>query len=189
MRPPQLARVPTLLAFTVTAALVAPRVARAQELSVGTRVRVSAPEFKIENRTGTITRLTADSLSVDFGGRRPRLTTSIDRVSRLEVSAGKNRGAGFLYGASIGVMAGAVVGLGVGALWLRGCTSGDGPPCELIFVVTIPGGAAVGLIAGGIIGAANPPDRWEEVPLRRGPSELGMRGVAQAMRFGLSVSF
>jgi hypothetical protein len=171
------------------AALVAPRFARAQELSVGARVRVSAPEFNIENRTGTITRLTADSLSVDFGGRRPRLTTSIDKVSRLEVPVGKARAAGFLYGASIGVMAGAVVGLGVGALAIRDCTSGDGPPCELIFLFTIPGGAAVGLIVGGIIGAANPRDRWEEVPLRRGPSELGMRGVVQPMRFGLSVSF
>lgn len=189
MRPPQLARAPTLLAFTLTAALVAPRVARAQELSLGTRVRVSAPEFKIEKRTGTITRLTADSLSVDFGGRRPRLTTAIDRVSRLEVSAGKNRGAGFMYGAGVGTVVGTVVGLAVGAMVVRGCTSGDGPPCELIYVVTIPGGAAVGLIAGGIIGAANPPDRWEEVSLRRGPSELGMRGVVQPMRVGLSLPF
>ena len=140
MRSSQLACVPTLLAFTLTAALAAPLVARAQELSVGARVRVSAPEFNIENRTGTITRLTADSLSVDFGWRPP-LTTAIDRLARLEVSVGKNRGAGFVHGVGVGAGVGAVVGFGLGALALRGgCTTDAGPPCELLYVVTIAGG-------------------------------------------------
>jgi hypothetical protein len=196
MRSFQLARVPTLLAFALTAAFVAPRVGRAQELSVGARVRVSAPELNIEKRTGTITRLTADSLSVDFGGRPPRLTTAIDRVARLEVPVGKDRGAGFMYGAGLGTMVGAVVGLGVGAIATWRCesrpdgSSADGGiPCSVAFLFTLPIGAAVGLVAGGIIGAASPPDRWEEVYLRRRGSELGMSGVVRPMRFGLSVSF
>lgn len=185
MRPAQLA-----LLFALSAALVAPGVARAQDVSVGTRVRVSAPEFKVDRRTGTLTRLTADSLSVDFGGRLPPLMVAIDRVSRLEISTGKDRGAGFFRGAGIGIVAGIVAGLGVGAIMEGDCTSGpDGAfPCSLVYLVAIPGGAAVGLITGGIIGAVNPPDRWKQVSLRSGASELGMPGV-RPMVFGFSVSF
>jgi hypothetical protein len=178
-----------LLTFPLGLTLVATRVARAQELSVGARVRVSVPDLKIDERTGVLTRITRDSLSIDFGRDPPPLAIALDRVSRLEVAVGKERGSGFLRGATVGTMVGALAGLGVGALAVRDCTSVDAFPCEMVFVLTIPGGAAVGLIAGGLIGVANAPNRWEEVSLRRGGDELGMRGAIRPMKVGLSISF
>jgi hypothetical protein len=183
-------RLSTLLTVTLGVALISSRVARGQELSVGARVRVSAPALEIDSRTGVLTRVTPDSLSISFRGDPSSLVIAFDRVSQLDVSVGKNRVIGFLRGATVGTLFGALAGIGVGALMVSRCTPApDGMPCGIVYIATLPIGTGVGLIAGGIIGAVKAPDRWEDVSLPRGGDGLGMRGAISPMRLGLSISF
>jgi hypothetical protein len=181
------ARIITALLVGVVA--VAPQSAAAQSAlpTPGTRVRVSAPDFDIKADAGKLLRATSDSLTVDFAGERGELTIPIDRVSRLEVSTGKRRAAGFGYGAGLGTVVGVLAGIGVGALMQLDCKVDEF--CGLWFIVTVPGGAGLGFIVGGVTGLARAPDRWQEVSLSRQPSGLGMLWPAPAQRVGISIAF
>jgi hypothetical protein len=53
--------------------------------------------------------------------------------------------------------------------------------CGLWFLIAGTVGAGAGLVVGGIVGVARPPDRWENVPL---PGRSG-----RATGIGLSISF
>jgi hypothetical protein len=82
-------------------------------------------------------------------------------VSRVEVATGA-KSTKFTTGAVIGLGVGALLGLGVAAVYAE--ATGD-PEDGLIGLLTIPAGAVVGLIGGGIIGSQIKSDKWSDVPL------------------------
>ena len=167
---------------------IVPSVAVAQVAlpTIGARVRVTAPALDVYLIAGTVVGATADTLSIAAVRRAPRLRIPVDKVSRLELSAGKNRVAGLARGAGWGLAVGALFGLGIAALTADSC--GSEGPCGFEFVVFPVGGAGAGLIVGGIIGVAHSPDTWEEVPLRLPMNGHGMGGTAPTTRVGLSIS-
>ena len=182
MRAPRIAR---LVAIALVAGLAAPRAAETQpvNLTPGARLRVSAPDFDIKRRTGTLVRVTPDSLTVDFRGRIPPMTLPIDGLSRLDVSTGKRRAAGLARGAAIGTLIGALAGLAI---------SGDPQECRdegcgAVILGTLGGGT--GLILGSVIGVATAPDRWKEASLRGQSSALRMLKPGPTTRVGLSIPF
>ncbi len=163
--------------------------ATAQEpppVKVGDRVRVTAPD--VGRREGTVQLLTTDSLVMrlpGYGGTPNRLAIPLASVTRLELSmpGGSQAGQGALYGFSIGVFGGSVVGF-------VACEGNDffvdvASTCALAGAVILgAGGALVGAILGAMISGT----RWEEVPLDQlrvsfGPQRDGRLG------FGLSVRF
>lgn len=98
--------------------------------------------------------------------------------TRLDVSTGpgscsENRGncvfGGFLLGAGVGALA--------GAIWVK--TQGSGcndNPCGLIYLLTMPAGALVGTIVGASVGG----EHWQQVGpvLRVGLRPTGHQGLA-----------
>lgn len=93
-------------------------------------------------------------------------------------------GRGFLRGAGIG----ALVGFGAGAL--IGFADGDDEGTFIAFSKeekALIGGAtlgAIGLVAGGIFGAATSGDRWERVPLQ---PRVGVSGTGSGGRLVLGI--
>jgi len=159
-------RIPGLLSLALASALLLPRATMAQVLPVtpGARVRMSVPGYDITGRTGTLVRVTPDSLTIDFRGSAPPVTVPLDAVSHLDMSTGKRRQAGFWRGAGIGFL---VTGAIVGGTWLssRDSCTGD---CTLGYAIYGGSGIVLGTILGGVIGLTRAPDRWEAVPLRGG---------------------
>jgi hypothetical protein len=137
-------------------------VAQATSLTPGARIRVSAPSREIQNRPGTLVRVTPDSLTIDFRRNAGPVTVPLDALSRLDVSTGKRRQAGFWRGAGIGfLITGAIVGATV--LATRDC----GEDCQVPLLIYGGSGLVLGTIVGGVIGSRRAPDRWEAFPLGR----------------------
>ncbi|HJU89451.1 MAG TPA: hypothetical protein VJ672_08670 [Gemmatimonadaceae bacterium] len=176
MRPAQIVRLISLLAVTVSTA-------SAQELTPGARVRVSAPDFGIDKRKGTLVRMTRDSVTIDLSGRRPIVTLPIRGIVCLDVSRGKHTAVGFVNGAFIGVLAGGLTGA-----WLS--QQGDcGHMCGLAGMFGLAAGGAIDLVFGGAIGVRTAPDRWEEVSLHRQARELGLLDATHTTKLGFRIAF
>jgi hypothetical protein len=157
-------------------------VAQAATLMPGSRVRITSPAYELENRVGTLVRLTGDSVTIDFPGKTPRLSLPIDAVSRLDLSMGVRRAAGFWRGAGIGFLVSSAI---VGATYLGSrdtCGSGD---CAAAFAIVAAGGVVVGSMVGGFIGLAHAPDRWESATLRAPTGAATDRLPATGFRVGL----
>lgn len=144
-------RLVLMLAATMPAGL------RAQSdrlyLPVGTRIRVqTAPESPAF--TGTVWRLTSDTLAVAVSSGNALLQLPTAHVTSIEVSEGRDRLEWGLRGAGIGTLAGGLLGA---------ATVGHGSQDDL--------GALAGFFAGGILGAAGgalfgaivAPERWSRV--------------------------
>jgi hypothetical protein len=151
------------LALVTTLVAVPAGLAQAPSLTPGARIRMSALGYEIKNRPGTLVRVTPDSLTIDFRRNAPPVTVPLDALTRLDVSTGKRRQAGFWRGAGIGfLITGAIVG--AVALSAREC----GEDCQVPLLIYGGSGLVLGTVLGGIIGARKAPDRWEAVLLRGG---------------------
>lgn len=150
----------------------------------GARIRVSARHTYI----GTLLSLDTSALVLRRDALRDTLRLPLATIGRLDVSTGKKSGAG--RGAKLGLMVGAGVGAAVGlAAAAEGCSSQDfvcfGP--EVIPGMAVVVGA-MGAGLGALIGAANPIDRWEQVPAR--PVEVGIAPLRRGrVGIGASIAF
>ena len=89
-------------------------------------------------------------------------------LSRIEISRGKNLGQGLRRGATIGFVAGAVLGL-----LAAGAQQAGSEDPGLAYPVLGGGGALAGTLVGALIGLAAAPRRWEDVALARQPRDAG----------------
>lgn len=140
-------------------ALAAAVPAAAQETGdglTGTRVRVTAPNFAQGRVVGTVTAYTDQRLVVTEEGTGEVHEFPLRAVSRLDPFMGGSAGSTAWYRARFGAFLGAAVGLIAGAA--VGST-GDGDMVRPTLV-----GGAIGLGAGGVLGAASgavfPRERW-----------------------------
>ena len=151
-------------------------------VTVGTRVRVTAPDLDIDKYDGTVAAVRGDTLTVGT------VQVPLASVTRLDVHKGRKGNVG--KGAIIGTLVGVPTGLALGVFYQQACsnTSDIGETCLALIPI---GAVAVGLagaLVGGTIGALIKTDRWEEVPL----DQLRVSFAPQRdgrFAFGLSVRF
>jgi hypothetical protein len=151
----------------------APAALQRPRLQIGQRLRLTAAAWGMDKAIVTLAGLSAESIAVTSRSRTVALP--LGAVRRLEMSRGPRSRA--LAGAVNGVLTGALIGLGVGALSAGSCEGEF--LCGAGLVVLPPIGAAVGLVVGTIHGAFSRGDRWETVPLaalREGRFEVIPRG-------------
>jgi len=160
-------RIGVLLVAVVPAAGSAQEAGTTPWVSVGSRVRVFAPDLRIDRYVGRIDSLDATALVLDTAGARIRLgidmgpvlvdqyrkvTIRRSAIQRIEVSGGRTaRGAtikGLIYGALLG-----------GTLWGLGNLPEINPSAR-DFLVAFPAGAAVGGFVGGVVGFGLGGERW-----------------------------
>jgi hypothetical protein len=135
-------------------ALAAPSTSVAQQLTLESRLRVTAPALGYQKRIGLYRGIHADSLVLDS------TAIPIAAISQLDVSWGRKRayGRGMLVGTAGGLALGALLGAAT-------CTDTD-------FVMTEGGctvgiallGGLVGLGVGGVIGNSKKIETWKPVP-------------------------
>jgi hypothetical protein len=136
---------------------------------------------------GTVISLTSDSLTV-LTWDRSNVELPLDSVGGIEVNRGEksNVGKGMAYGAISGITAGIIVGVAAGQA-KGGCSIGafGDTDCRPLYAAAgVLLGGVTGTIVGGIVGALNKTERWEQVPLER----LRLEPVAMFDgRFGLAV--
>ncbi len=146
----------------------------AQEISdkitPGTRVRVSAPAVAKNRIVGTV--VSVDSTRIVLQAtpstdhQPPPLTVPWAAMQRLELSQGRKWSGGrTAAGAGIGLLAGALVGAGIGAVAPSPSFDEDDGQAVSALVGGIVG-AGSGLVLGAIIGAL-PHERWQMVPLAK----------------------
>ena len=170
------------LALTVPVDLSAQQDGR---IAPGDRVRIAAPGLKGDRLTGSVLRLGSDSVVLAIKNRAEPLSLPFAGLTQFEVSSGKK--SRFGLGLGIGLFAGTITGLAVGAYIGSemdcGITQFCYPPGTVALLGGLAGGAA-GALIGGIIGALSVSERWEEVPLDRlhiGPSPVSADGVAASL--------
>jgi hypothetical protein len=147
--------------------------------------------------------LTADqgTLTVRLDGRQDVVTLPPGSLARVEVSRGhESRGTSAAKSAGLGLLTGAVIGGLVGLAW--GDPTCQSAPDQLLSCLRFSRGekagmgaaglGALGLVIGGLAGAANPGEDWRAAPELTGHPRVGLglrplpgRGVAAAV----SVSF
>lgn len=159
----------------------------------GTRVRVSVPKAgcpDLESRrcyqrvVGTLT--SVDSLNIMVRSAEDSAEVTLPRVpgTRLDISMGPGpcidrRGECVALGLFGGVAAGLLVGIAAGG--------GNGASCDcpagVVFLLTIPAGAVVGLV----IGADLPAEHWKStyIPVRLSVGPVGRNRLG----LGLSLQF
>jgi hypothetical protein len=174
------------LVVGIVICLVVPQGVRSQPagLTPGVRVRLSAPDLGGRRLIGTLVRATHDTLMIEFVGRGEFFSIPTWRLSRLEVSSGRNVAAGAVRGAGIGFLTGVVLTTTLAAL----STSSD---CLRYLCLSLGTAyvAGAGVLVGAFFGALAPPEHWENVPLRVEPGRPTLPGSASELRFGLAISF
>lgn len=154
--------IPAILACA--ALLAAPCAADAQTpVGPGTRVRILAPSAADTLITGTVVAIDSASLLLAAGFDTAGVHVPLAHIRRLEVArdpAYGRRQAG-LWGLLLGGAAGY-------ALMYSQCSEGWG--CDRYQGAGIVGGAAVGMLLGGLFGRGSGGDSWRTVPVpRHGP--------------------
>lgn len=134
----------------------------------GQRIRVStrsAPEWQV----GTVISQNRDTIVIRTVPHGEILSLPRADVAQLDTSTGPGHpGFGALGGAAIGLVAGGLGGALVGKFIAsrdrarNNCPDGD---CELVELITVPVGGAIGAIAGMIIGSQAGGEHWDPVPL------------------------
>ncbi len=160
-----------------------------QQILPGVRVRLWAPELRIQKLVGKIVSVDADTLRLNIMDQTAPLAIPISSVTKFEVSRGKSSGARVLSGvggAGLGFLGGAIVGGGIGGIWSENKYPNSHEGNGLgIFMGGIIGGG-LGTLIGAVIGVQHPPERWQQAPLaalRVGLLQQGHGG------FGLAASF
>lgn len=145
----------TLIAALACLAHAAPSPAQGLriELPAGTRVRIATapdtPPF-----TGTVLRLTSDTLTLAAGSGSALLHIPVTRLTSLEESEGRNRIGWAFRGAGMGVVVGGIGG---------GIAGGRQDPYGLGAVVGFIAGGIMGTLGGAILGAVIAPERWRRI--------------------------
>ena len=122
-------------------------------LPVGTRVRLqTAPDTPAF--TGTVWRLTSDTLAVAVSNGNALLQLPTARVTSIEVSDGRDRLGWGVRGAGIGVLAGGLLGA---------VTLGRDAQGSLAAIAGFFAGAVVGAAGGALVGAIAAPERWDRI--------------------------
>jgi hypothetical protein len=159
--------------------------ARALAAGDTVRLRSSAGLY-----TGTVSRVTADTLFVTSAGRSDAvLRSDITEVHRL---AGRSpRGGAMLRGGGVGLFAGAALGFAAGIAAGRVRCAPDDPGCtpshdSKIRVALTADGAVIGSLLGVMTGPALRRARWERVDGR--PAPAPSIGVAPAAGGGVAVA-
>lgn len=140
------------LAGQATAPLAAPADGL---LAPGTRVRATAAAPGGARMAGTVLRVDSAGMVLDPDGPAPRAEIAWGDVGRLDVSAGRDS----FRNALLGMGAGAVAGGVVYRLRADRRTAND----EWNDVGALLRGAPAGALAGFLIGAAIPSERWRRV--------------------------
>jgi len=172
-----------LVGFAAAAMAVSLSAQQPQQLRPGQRVRVSIdslPQLQVQF-VGNVASLSAGHLVLMRADSGP-LTIPVRIVRRLEVSRGMT-GSKAGEGMALGFLGGAGVGALIGALNKPKC-GGFMSMCELAAPVGGAIGGLVGLLVGGIVGLQFPRERWEAVPL----DQLRVTVVGPGGRLGLGVS-
>ena len=177
------ATVSALIAIVISV----PSLADAQAVypTIGAHVRVTAPELQMRGVTGTVVDMTADTLFIVRWHQAPRTAIPVDKLSRLEVSGGKNRRRGMVRGGAIGLVFGGLMGVGI-----AGLTENEGGPDGIGSaedVAIIAGTTGLITLMGVGYGAVMAPDRWQDAALHP-PANRGM-GEAGPMRVGIRITF
>ncbi len=171
----------TLLVILASTPLTTARAQDSLPVTVGARVRVTAPTLDLDRHDGIVRAMDGDTLVVDG------LRASLASITRLDVHRGRGGHP----------VTGAVVGAAVlGAVWVALVNGicdpwGNSPNCSITtggFVALAAAGAAGGALIGAGIGALIKSDRWEVVPL----DQLRVSFVPQRdgrFAFGLSAAF
>ncbi|MEJ7760798.1 MAG: hypothetical protein WKF55_14540 [Gemmatimonadaceae bacterium] len=125
------------------------------DLSVGTRVRISAPEILPRRFIGAVSELDQASLKIAEQKTGDQIVVPFSALKSVELSTGRSRGSGAWRGAVIGLLAG--VGLGVACVSI--CDTGNdanlAPAAGLLF------GPPAGAVLGAIIGK----ESWQKVSI------------------------
>lgn len=152
-RAPAIVRLALLLAVTTPAALYAQ--SDRLYLPVGTRIRVQAapeaPPF-----TGTVWRITSDTLAVAVSSGNALLQLPTARVTSIEVSEGRDRLGWGVRGAGIGALSGGLLGA---------ATLGHGSQGDLGALAGFFAGSILGAAGGALFGAIAAPERWDRIHL------------------------
>lgn len=169
------------------ALLSAPAALRAQSdapLGVGTRVRITAPTVLNRKLAGEGVRMTADTLVL--ARRDEDVAVPLDAVERIEMSRGKDRFTGMLWGAGIGAASGAAIGAISCEVIGEDCTYVEAGSL-LVGAMAGIAGAGVGAVAGFAIGD----ERWTTIrestgspfALSAAPAPRGGVAVGVSVRF------
>lgn len=152
---------------------------RADDLTPGTRIRVSAPRTSLDPYVGSLVRLSAESVTLAVESGESALTLRLARVRRIEVSGGEKPK----------VVTGAAIGFGVGAaaslLFLAGFCSDPDTVCggdewlTAFAVIALPP-----TVVGAGIGLLIRTERWREVE----PAPRAALHPLRAPRFHLGLS-
>ena len=144
--------------FALVLAVTTPAALYAQSdrlyLPVGTRIRVQAAEAP--PFTGTVWRITSDTLAVAVSSGNALLQLPTARVTSIEVSEGRDRLGWGVRGAGIGVLAGGLIGA---------VSLGRDSQADLAAIAGFFAGAVVGAAGGGLVGAIAAPERWDRIHL------------------------
>jgi hypothetical protein len=154
-------------------------IAQAQEsalIPLGVRVRVRESAASTQTATGTLVRLTRDSITISPRGLRDERAFALASLSEVTVSRGRHSRTG--RGALIGLASGTLAGVSSG-LFLCGsvdCDSSGGDFTGIAVVTLGLGGALIGTGLGALIGSFIHTERWESIPLGRFSLGVGPSG-------------
>ncbi len=146
----------TALALVAAVAALAPSLRVQREppyLPVGTRVRVTE-SYGVAPFTGSVLRLTRDTLSVSAGSGNVLVKIAAPRLLMLGVSEGRERFGWGERGATIG---------GIGGGLMGGVVQGMQNPGTLAGIAGLFAGGILGAAAGGVTGAVMAPERWRQI--------------------------
>lgn len=144
------------------------------EVSVGTRVRVFAPDLRSDRYVGRVDSLIGGVMVLDTAGQRTRLgfdtgpvlvdqfrrvSIRLSAIQAVEVSGGRTTAGATVRGALIGALAGGVV-WGFGNLPEINPSASD-------FIRGAPAGMVVGGVVGGVIGWLLGGEAWRPAPVPR----------------------
>ena len=166
----------TLLVVLAVASVTNVRAQDSLPVTVGDRVRVTAPDLGLNNYDGRLRLQDGSVLTVDT------LDVPLTSVTELEVYRGKESHTTALV--LLGFFAGAVIGTAVTA---SEC-AGGGPYAGICKSSSAAIGGLAGLFVGGITATFIKSDRWEAVPI----DQLRVSFAPQRdgrFAFGLSVAF
>jgi len=151
-------------------------------VTVGTRVRVTAPDLDVDKYDGTVAALRGDTLTVGT------VQVPLASVTRLDVHQGRKGNVG--KGTIIGTLVGLPTGFALGVFYQQACShaSDIGETCLPLIPIGVVAVGLAGALVGGTIGSLIKTDRWEEVPLDRlrvslGPQRDGRFGFGASVRF------
>lgn len=150
-------RARSVTAFALVLTVATPAGLHAQSdrlyLPVGTRIRVQAAT-DARPFTGTVWRITSDTLAVAVSSGNALLQLPTARVTSIEVSEGRDRLGWGVRGAGIGALSGGLLGA---------VTLGHGSQDDLGTLAGFFAGSILGAAGGALFGAIAAPERWDRI--------------------------